>query len=209
MVIFNELRINDDKTALVVDCYIEDVDGYDGLYIDSVYVDYYKNVSSLDSRSDKAIAIYTKDEEEDGISAVRCCLDQQTMAGTEGFGTDTFEAGMFVVTVVCGGTPANASILEQYGCGSDNRTDVGIVIDWEKVYRYGIQFAAQMAYGCGNSCDVPVGFEHFILLWNALKLAISTCDYVQASKLWPKFLRVAAQGDAFTSTMSSGCGCGR
>lgn len=206
MVIFNDLRITEDKDCLIVDCYIEDVDGYEGMYIDSVDIDYYKNVTSDGTPSEHSINLYSYDGEQE--RAVHCVLKQSDIVGTD-FGTETFDSGLFFVVVKCDGTPTNAGILAQYSCGADETTDIGVVIDWKKVYELGMGFASRLAFGCDNKCDIPAGFEQFILLWYALQLAISTCDWAQVRRLWPKFLRALADNGEPGTVLASGCGCGR
>lgn len=207
MVIFNDLRITEDKDCLIVDCYIEDIDGYEGMYIDSVKIEYYKNFTDEGCVSDHALTLYEDDGAEK--TSVRCLLNKSTIeAQAETFGTDTFDGGLFLVTVECDGTPSNASVLAQYTCGSDSTVDIGVVVDWQSVYRQGMGYAAKLAYGCDNPCEVPSGFEQFILYWYALQLAISTCDWLQVKKLWDKFLR-AFHGGGQAVSVSSGCGCGR
>ena len=207
MVIFNDLRITEEKDCLIVDCYIEDIDGYDGMYIDSIYVEYYKNVTDDGVPSDKAIAIYQKGENDVGQTGMRVSL-KSSQLNKKTFGTDTFDEGLFFVTVTCDGTPKNPAILESYSCGADNTVDVGVAIDWHSVYTLGMGHAAKLAYGCTDPCDVPAGFESFVLYWYALQLAISTCDWPLVRKLWDKFMR-SIKGVGHGMTLSSGCGCNR
>ena len=110
MVIFNELRITEDKTCLIVDCSIEDLEGYRGMYIDSVYVEYYKNVTEDGVPSDKAICLYEKADGDIGMTALRKTLNASSL-DKETFGTDTFAGGLFFVTVFCDGVPVNPDVL--------------------------------------------------------------------------------------------------
>lgn len=205
MVIFNELRITEEKDCLIVDCQIEDIDGYDGMYIDSIDVEYYKNANDDGSLSGKHINIYTDSESSHGRLWVRATLNASQL-NKDTFGTNTFERGLFFVIVRCDGTPENPSILASYSCGADNTVDVGAVIDWQSVYTLGMGHAARLAYGCDSKCDIPSDFESFILYWHALQLAISTCDWLAVKNLWDKFLR-ALSGTMSGVTSGSGCGC--
>ena len=207
MVIFNELRITEDKECLIVDCSIEDIDGYDGMYIDSVTVEYYKNVTEDGSASDHAITMYEKTDGAVGITSYRGTLKASSL-DKETFGTDTLAGGLFFITVSCDGTPENPEILASYSCGADNTIDVGVAIDWHSVYSLGIGYAAKLAYNCEDPCDIPDGFENFILYWYALQLAISTCDWFQVRKLWDKFMRALA-GNGTVVSSGGGCGCNR
>lgn len=208
MVIFNDLRITEDKECLIVDCYIEDLDGYEGMYIDTIDIDYYTNVTNDGTPSEHAISLYKREEDTDDRRAVRVLLRRSSIVGTD-FGTETFDGGLFFVTVRCDGTPTNASILANYSCTMDETTDTGVVLDWQKIYEQGMGFASRLANICGDPCGDKSGFEAFILLWYALQLAISTCDFPQVRKLWPRFLRTLADSGASGSVLTSGCGCGR
>ena len=205
MVIFNELRITEDKDCLIVDCSIEDIEGYRGMYIDSVYVEYYKNVTEDGVPSDSAICLYEKADTETGKTAIRKTLNASSL-DRDTFGTDTFAGGLFFVTVMCDGTPENPELLASYSCGADNTTDVGVAVDWHSVYSLGMGYAARLAYNCENPCDIPDGFENFILYWYALQLAIATCDWLQVRKLWDKFMRALVGNEG---AVAGGCGCNK
>lgn len=215
MVIFNDLRISEDRKYLIVDCQIEDVDGYDGLYIDKVDVMHYSKITDFScigyDADAYAINLYTKDEDddEDTVRSVRLTLsvdDIPSKTDSFDFGTTTFENGLFYVAVTCGGTPENAGTLVRYGCGADKMMDIGVILDWYAVYQNGMAYASKLAFSCGNSCDDPSGYEQFILHWYGLQLAIATCDWIQVAKFWPKFLRMFANGVG-KGTISGGCGC--
>ena len=203
MVIFNELRITEDKSSLVVDCEVEGIDIYSGMHIDTIYVEYYKNALAIGVPSSKAIKIYDRDDDTEDRKAVRRCLNQTSLSVSD-FGTDTFDKGLFYITVSCDGT-LSADVVN-YPCGTDNTVDIGVVLDWQRVYNQGMVYAAQLALGTRCSCTIPADFEQFVLFWNAFRLALSTCDYTQVAKLWDKFLKITGTGD---SAISTGCGCGR
>ena len=208
MVIFNDLRISEDKDKLIIDCEVEGVDGYENIYIDGVYVAYYKKVSAFDDfpTGDYLATVYEKGDK-DAQTHVRVCLDSENIT-KKTFGTDTFNGGMFFVYVKCNyeGT-LNWDVMQNYGCGADRFWDIGIILDWKSVYEQGMGYAAKLALGCGSVCNEPTGFKQFILHWYALQLAISTCDYRQASKLWDRFIRMFDASSAAFSPLSSGCGC--
>ena len=207
MVVFNELRITDDKKCLIVDCEIEDTSMYRGMYIDSICVEYYKNVTEDGTPSDSAYVLYEKDELEAGKTGMRLML-KSSQLDKETFGTDTFDKGMFFVTVCCDGepTPEAAAMMASCDCGTDNTVDVGVAVDWYSIYQYGIAYAAKLAYGCGDPCSQPIGFESFVLPWYALRLAIDTCNWILAKKLWEKFMKALIGAAGFTESGRS-CGC--
>lgn len=215
MVIFNDLRITEDRKYLTVDCQIEDVDGYDSFYIKKVELIYYKNVvdfGCIGINDDYyAFKMYEKGEsEEPSRNFTRTISMYDIMYGPDAqpnFGTSTFENGLFYVAVTCdGGSAQDLYILNQRGCGADNTFEIGVVLDWYAVYQNGISYAAKLAYSCGNSCEDPSGYEQFILYWYGLQLAIATCDWIQVAKLWDKFLRMFSRGVG-SGSGAGGCGC--
>ena len=217
MVIFNDLRITEDRKYLIVDCQIEDADGFDGLYIDKIDLMYYTKVKDFSmigiNVDDYAYRMYEKDEDDEtekhrNIRVQVSMYDIKSGPNKQpNFGTNTFENGLFYVAVTCAGTPTNPLILEGYGCGADRLTDIGVVLDWYSVYENGMAFASKLAFSCGNTCDDPSGYEQFILHWYGLQLAIATCDWIQVSRLWPKFLRMFARETGNASVSGGGCGC--
>lgn len=205
MVIFNDLRISEDKNCLTVDCEIEGVDGYAGFYIDHINVYYYKFVGDEVSKSENGYQLYDKGEG-DPKTHIRKSMDRSDIP--QAWGINNFNLGMFIVEVVCDfDSLPNIDVLEKYGCGIDNPVDIGIIVDWKAVYEKGISYAMRLAGNCAKPCEGNTDFKQFILLWYALQLAISVCEYRQAGKLWDKFIRMfPVEGSSFSS-LSSGCGC--
>ena len=211
MVIFNELRITEDGKCLIVDCEVENVDIYANMYIKSIYLDYYKNTSSVITPSSKAYKLYENKNDDTSVKGKRVSFKSAMLKLTE-FGATKLEDGLFFVFVECDGTlPADIS---NYPCKYDQKKDIGVILDWKAFYKRGMSYVASIYGICGGSnfCTNPDGFEDFIILWNALKLAIYTCDWMLVKDLWDKFLNVPyiASGIVTTSTRTSGgCGCGR
>lgn len=203
MIIFNDLRISEDKDCLIVDCEIEDVDGYDGMYIESISLEWYKNILDSGMPSSKAYQMY-EDDGTKAITHVRVSVKKEDLDASI-FGTDTFDNGLFFVYVHCDGTPTNPDTLDGYGCGADKTWDTGIVLDWKMIYEWGLGYAARLARNCGNVCDEPTGFKQFILYWYGLQLAISTCDYSKVRDLWDNILRMHRTNNF--APLSGGCGC--
>lgn len=82
-------------------------------------------------------------------------------------------------------------------------TYTAVIPDWLAVYNAGMPFVAQIAAFGFDKCDHASGFEEFIVLWNALKLAFSSGDYAQINMLWNKFLRFIGT----SSSSVTGCPC--
>lgn len=203
MVIFNELRISDDKQSMTIDCAIEGLDIYSAMYIKNIYLEYYKNAATVGVPSTKAIQVYVKEDSEPGEKAVRVCVEASQLAAVQDFGTDSFDKGLFYVIVNCDGTlPASASLL---ACGMDSTVDIAIALDWKRVYDVGMNFITTLNSKCFDQCGDLIGYKNFVLLWYALKFAISSCDYTQIERTWDNFLKIYANQAA--TQFSAGCGC--
>lgn len=199
MVKFDELRISENGSALTVECRVENYDVYKDMYIDSIYLEYYKNRGTIGSPSDKAIRIFeNRNTDKNSVKAVRKTITVDALPGN--FGADTFAGGLFYVYVNCDGNlPASVSTMY---CGFDVPLDIAVVPDWKMLYEKIMPMVAQYASGC-SPCEDITGFGHFILMWYAFKFAVDTCDWVSVDRLWDEFI-----GDADGPVSRGGCGCG-
>lgn len=193
MIQFSELRISANKRKLYVGCEVENFDIYQDVYVDSIYVEYYKNRLVNGESSENAICIYQDDGNHN--RSVYATLDVTQL--TEEFGTDTFDGGLFYVYVSCDMTSSHS--IASADCGWDNLTTVGIILDWERIYRLGTRFIREVSDKCGK-CITSDGFIDFILRWEALRLAVETCDYDNIDNIWDGLL-----GNLPAAKM--GCGC--
>ena len=202
MVIFNELRINDDKSAIIIDCSVEDLTIYTGMYIKTVELYHYKNITSSGTPSNmqKVITVYENYNDDVTVKTVRRCVNETTI-GTGVLGTDTIEKNIFFVRVICDGTMGPE--ISQFACGTDDTVDIGVVVDWQYLYAAGMGFVAAMDT-CTDGCKSMAGYEQFILTWFGIKLALSACDFDQLAILWDRFLKLYS--NTFVSN-SSTCGC--
>ena len=176
------------------------------MYIDEIYLDYYKLVDGSGMPGNKAFLMYKNEEGKKNIKGKRISMFDSCLSRTE-FGINSFKDGLFYVTVICGGVPKpDASKLP---CGTDDVVHTQAVIDWKGFYERGMQYISSM-YGCGaNKCEIPSGFEEFVLLWNALKAAIAVCDWPMVAKIWDRILRSGMIGYSAGGYVGGGCGCGK
>lgn len=201
MVTFNELRINNEKNTLIVDCIVEDLTIYSGVYIKSIELYHYKNADSSGEpvNLSKVITIFSNDADDATIRTVRKCVPDSLAESV--FGISVFEKGIFFVRVTCDGTlpPQTA----QFACGYDNMVDIGVVVDWKYLFDIGMGFVASMDV-CGNACKSTDSLEQFILTWFSLRLALEACDFDKLGSLWDRLLRLSAN---VSFSKVSGCGC--
>lgn len=208
MVIFNELRICEDGSALIVDCEIENVDVYANMYIKNIYIDYYKNASAVNMPTSSAYTIYDNTDDDTTIKGKRVVFDAGQLSEA-GFGISSFSDGLFYVIVDCGGVPDSA--VNFMPCGYDVPREIGVVLDWVSFYKKGMEYVTSMLEGCGNPCMPSTAFEHFIITWNGLKLAIDTCDWDAVKDLWDRVIfssTVSGSAEAGAgAVVYGGCGC--
>lgn len=210
MVTFNELRICEDGNYVIVDCEIDNVDVYKDMYIQNIYLEHYKNASSVGMPSDKAILLYENKYNDATVKGKREVLWVNDPR-LKDMGVSSFDGELFYAIIECGGDLGSA--VAYMPCGADDTRAVGAIPDWNLFYRRGMGYIASLFDDCGNPCQPTDEFEHFILLWNALRLAIETCDWETVKDLWDKF-RLAkgdktSGGQSVFSSRMSGCGCGR
>lgn len=209
MVTFNELRICEEGDRLIVDCEIDDNALYDGMYIQSIYLEHYKNASVASMPGEKAQLIYNNEYSDRRVRSKRIVFDAMDLA-VSSLGVSSFDGELFYVIVMCGGDLNVAAIDGKLPCGADDTTAIGAILDWRLFYSRGMGYIASMFDKCGNPCQPTDAFEHFILLWNALKLAIETCDWETVKDLWGMFrLDRGTKSSAVSITGTGGCGCGR
>ena len=202
MVIFNELRINDDRSALIIDCSVQDLTVYDNMYISEILLYHYKNASSVGEpvNLSKVITVYENTNDDTTIQGVRRCVSLTDISsGT--MGVTTFDKGIFFVKVTCDGTIG--SEVAQFACGTDDTTDIGVIVDWKTMYDYGMSFVAGMNV-CGNNCTPNSAYGQFIMNWFSIKLALSACDFDKLATMWERFLKLTTFSPSFTS---GNCGC--
>jgi hypothetical protein len=203
MITFNELRIAEDGSCLIVDCEIENVDIYKDMYIKSVYLEYYKNANPSLIPSDKAYKMYENTSNNSSVQAVRLSLPVTSSAlGTMGIGS--FDNGLFYVIVDCDGDlPAKTALMP---CGYDEQRKIGAILDWRAFYEKGMSYVTSL-FGACNPCPDYTDFEHFAVLWEALKMALSVCDWNLVAELWDRFLLHPEGAVSVPAASRSGCGC--
>lgn len=205
MVTFNELRISDDRSCLIIDCEVERVDVFKDMYIEAIYLEYYKNANPAGAPGEKAITVWENTNDDKSIKALRRYYRLTTTDSAQ-MGVSTLDNGLFYVIVKCAGEPGYQ--VTNMPCGSDDPYRWGAILDWKAFYTRGMRYVNSLASGC-NACPDFTGFEHFAVLWNALKMALATCDWNLVKDLWQKFLLAPDEVSGINSPVgrSSGCGC--
>ena len=201
MVKFDELRISEDGRFLTVECHVENYDMYREMYIESIYLEYYKNRGAT-GMSEKALLLFENHNDvPTDVRGVRKCISVNDLPSW--FECPAFRGGLFYVYVTCNGSPTGEHAIEMDACGCSfsHNHDTGIIVDWKALYEKIMPLVAQYASKC-SGCEVPADFETMILLWNAFRFAVDVCDYEQLEKIWDELMGIESSG-----RISSGCGC--
>ena len=196
MIKFNELRISEDKQYMKVNCQVETLEGYSDVYINGVYAIPYKNFKPTASRkSDYDSSDYVTLYNGAPSKHIEICKSRNFFPG------QTLQDSLYFIMVTHEGEVSFS--LTNYNCTADEEIAYAVILDWERIYKEGMQFVLQFFKNCGTNCSDNKAFEDFVLRWEAFKLAIATCDWVLVSELWDSlFKRTSAH-------VSSGCGCGK
>lgn len=97
---------------------------------------------------------------------------------------------LFIITPIVSGYPS-----EDAPCGQDEVNPAYIYCD-AKIRNRGLSYLKEL----GEDCTIPKGFVDFILLSEALDLALQTCNYSEAVKYWNFLHRRSIR-------TSNKCGC--
>ena len=202
MVTFDDLRISADGDKIRIQLHVADYEEYANMYIDSVYLEYYKNRGTIGVPSDKAIELYKHEAPVgSGEEDKKHSLILETSVPSSEDWPDSFRKGLFYVYVNCDGTlPVTVSSMP---CGFDDTHDIAVIPDWLEFYNDIMPQVAKLANSC-SPCEEFGDFEHLILMYNAFRFAVDACDWVNAESIWEDLMRLDR-----TVHSPSGCGCGR
>lgn len=193
MIQFDTLRICEDKDTLELTCSVSKESAFNKVFIRKIYLDYYKNTTG-DEPNDKSVVIFSNTDDDHDVKSVE--IRWPANALPESFGVKTYKNGMFFIFVEWGGTPDYLKV----DCTETSAYAKAIVFDWKRVYTEGIgliKYASDLKCKCSDNDSLI----DFILRWNALKLAIATCDIDAAKYIWSHLFSDVEQ------IKSGGCGC--
>lgn len=181
MITFSNLSLSADRSTLTIACA-----GTASEQIAKVYLEYFENYSS-EGPSDKACLVKSYNAGS-YPSSVNVTVSEGDL---EPAGVTSFVNGLFYVYV------------QYYNAGTATplNTATAVVLDWEKVYVEAMSYLKNLATDCGK-CQDNQEFIDFILRWEALKLAIETCDWDTVHCIWGRLFGMSS------ATMED-CGCGK
>jgi hypothetical protein len=194
MLLFDQLRISDDGKRMYINIHVNFAKEFDNIMLDSITIVTADKVSENHPESPSEDYIYKKVYTED-LQVDNLVLTPVDM--NENFMKDTFSQDLFFVYVKCKGTPDPCT-----PCRLDEEITVGVTFDENILYQHVMDYTKQLA----DTCQIPVGFADFILLWNAFKAAVETEHFLPAVKYW-KMLFGNSGENQLSLTNHKNCGC--
>lgn len=194
MIIYDQLRLSDDGKRMYINAHVNAASFFDDIYIDSITITTADKVSETNPEAPTEDYIYYKEFDE-GVKEFSMVL--QPTDFNEKYLKSTFSNDLFFVYVKIKGTPDECT-----PCRLDEEITLGVTFDENLLYQKVMQFTKDLA----NTCQMPVGFMDFILLWNSFKASIETEHYVPAIKYY-NMLFDKSQGTALTYGRTKTCGC--
>lgn len=184
MVNFNDLRISPGGKEFFIDAEIAPYSYYDGMYISRVIIDTEEtfNVNGPSSEPFHTVNFDTQDKE------------QSVYLTAEDLSMDSFTGHMYYVYVMVEGIPDS-----QTPCGWDNGYSMGVALDWQPIYRIGLNSMKSIVDNC---CEMDRNFIDYILRFESFELALRTGQYVLANEKFNQWFK-----DADNPVVRPPCNC--
>lgn len=166
MIQFNELYITPDNKNLIIRAQVKNLEYYNNVYISEVVIDS-KDTYIDNGPSDNTVYRYSVQGDS---KSVYLNLDNIDLNLNE---------GLFFVYVITKGAPSSNT-----PCGMDNSVTVGAVINRYIAYKIIMSNIKDIS----NKCSIHRNFIDAILGLKAFDIAIETKHYIEAIKIYKKFI---------------------
>lgn len=170
MVQFNEIQITPDGTQLIVDVSIIDSILYEQVYLGSIIID---NQETFVDSGPSTKPIYSIDINKDNPQQkhYRLTLSSKDI---------NLSNDLLFVYVTVQGIPDPST-----PCGLDNYATMQVICNLHELFHVFMGHIREVE----QNCEIPKGFINDILRFNALRLALSTGNYMLAIDYWNKFFK--------------------
>lgn len=201
MIIVDQLRLSDDATRLYINVHVNKADYFNNVYLESITIITADKVSETNPYEPTEDYIYKKTFDDNTkeadlvLTSVDFTKSWETDAKAMVFPQADMSKTLFFVYFKCKG-----AVGECTPCGLDKPITIGVTFDEKLLYQRVMDYTK----GLADTCNIPVGFTDFILLWNAFKAAIETEHWIPAIKYW-KMLFDFYSNDG--RIITKGCGC--
>ncbi|MBQ9391942.1 MAG: hypothetical protein IJU02_07105 [Lachnospiraceae bacterium] len=183
MIIFDELKVTEDGSALIVEVSVSKEKYFRDVYLDSIFID---NQDTYKDTGISSTPLYTFTLEGNNKILRKTILKNELTAGKD------FN-GILYVYVRTKGLPADNT-----PCGMDTINTVGATLNMYNVYNDALPYLKEIA----STCDVPDAFIDYMLKVKAIEAALGSGNYLMANKYWNKFF-------SNINTINTSCGCGK
>lgn len=181
MIQFNELRVTQEGSALIIDAQVRNMVGYENTFIDQIIID---SEATFVGSGPSSKPIY-KNESIRGQKSFRITLDRTSIP------TININDTVFFVYVITHQEPAQT--LPE----GESNTTLGVAVNLYPFYQSSIYYSRELI----NSCTIPKCFIELILRIKAFNINIETGHYTEAITLWNKYLKGKA------NTINNNCHC--
>lgn len=193
MIIFEQLRISDDGQRMYINAHVNGAEYFANKYIAKLVIKTADQVSETTPELSDGDCVYEKTYDE-GTREINEVLSP-ALLNSNFTDTHTLSNALFFVYIICDNT---TSLVGCPPCRLDELTTLGVTFDENLLYQRVMGYTKSLA----DSCDIPVGFTDFILLWNAFKAAIETEHYIPAVKFYNMLFDSTSQAVDYKP-----CGC--
>ena len=183
MVVFDELRVTNDRDKLIINARIRKESYYDNVYIDQVYI--HTEETYTEGGLSKP-PIYST-QIEGNQKEVHLVLGK-------GDFLPQVDSHMFFVYVK---TKTIGLPDPKIPCGMDNETTLGVTMYMGDFYNEFMKYIKEM----GDDCNIPQNMIDLLLRYAALNTSVDACHYIQAIDIYKGLF-----GDV-KRTVKSKCGC--
>ena len=194
-VIFDQLRISDNGRKMFINVHVNKAGYFDNIYLDSITIMTADKVLETNPYQPTDDSIYYK-RFDDGMKSADLVLTAQDF--NEKYPVNSMGSILFFVYVKVKGVPDPCT-----PCSLDDEVTLGVTFDEGLFYQKVMDFTKALA----DTCQIPVGFADFILLWNVFKASIETEHYIPAIKYFNLLFGIDGAGDGRVLSGTKPCGC--
>lgn len=195
-IIVDQLRISDDGKRMYLNVHVNGASYFDNIYLDSITIMTADKVSETAPDAPTEDYIYRLDLTDKNYKEAQLVLLPTDM--NEQFMKSNFSSDLFFVYIKVRGVPDPCT-----PCRLDEEVTLAVTFDKNMLYQKVMQFTK----GLADSCEIPVGFTDFILLWNAFKASVETEHYIPAIKYFNMLFDQGVLPESRHSMNPKPCGC--
>ena len=181
MIVFNELRITDDGTKLIVRARVRQEDIYNNVYITGI------KLGSGETYTEGDIGGVTRMLDTPAKSIDITITNYEIALQT----SIDFKKDLIFIEVITTGDPT-------IDCCCEDKGNIGVTLYMHNIYSNFLNMIREM----GNTCSIPDNFINSFLEYKALETAIDSKHYTKGIEYYNKWFK-----NNNTLAITGGCGC--